>query len=80
MGRNPPDGVSVGLVDDANIFSWEVGNRAILDYFPFPQLQSCVQLRRDIRSKFLTDEVSPPPLVENLKYVVDDSGSSRYYV
>ena len=24
MGRNPPDGVSVGLVDDANIFQWEV--------------------------------------------------------
>ena len=29
MGRNPPDGVSVGLVDDANIFSWEVGYRRI---------------------------------------------------
>jgi len=24
LARNPPDGVSVGLVDDANMFSWEV--------------------------------------------------------
>lgn len=24
MARNPPDGVSVGLVDDSNIYSWEL--------------------------------------------------------
>ena len=24
LARNPPDGVSVGLVDEANMFSWEL--------------------------------------------------------
>lgn len=24
LARNPPDGVSVGLVDDSNMFKWEV--------------------------------------------------------
>jgi len=24
LAKNPPDGVSVGLVDDSNVFEWEV--------------------------------------------------------
>ena len=32
LGRNPPDGVSVGLIDD-NLFKWELMIVGISSYF-----------------------------------------------